>query len=271
MLMQTASQRVLAIPELLSLIFSFLAHSDLPPITKDEENPEQSSFSLPTCTCSCTQCHSEQYLVKNDLLPPTGQLSLPSPFAIPAELKKTRKGRTDSDEEDDPTELAICHCRLPVHHQLTNLFTASKPRRKTPYRPNKPSYNLNNALVCKTWSPIALDVLWRVVDRPERLFALLDGAWGQKLKSDAFGNSKRLEQLRGLYRDEKGPGRMPLWWKPGVQAFLGLARDEEDDAGESSEDEPEYITHNPNRTIRKREYELFVSSRVVISIFAHLL
>lgn len=33
--------------------------------------------------------------------------------------------------------------------------------------------NLNNALVCRAWSEIALDTLWREVDDLHRLFNLL--------------------------------------------------------------------------------------------------
>jgi len=35
------------------------------------------------------------------------------------------------------------------------------------------SYNLNNSLVCRSWSEVALDVLWRYVGDLQRLFNIL--------------------------------------------------------------------------------------------------
>lgn len=238
-----ASQRVLAIPELLSLIFGFLSHSDISPTTEEEEDAPDTNAS---CYCPCTQCLTDDYVAGTDA---TGVISLPSPFSIPT----VRTDGTPSKDESEPAML--CHCQLPVHRQLSSLFDKKGRRTKTS-EPNRPSFNFVNALVCRQWSPIALDALWRVVDRPERLFSFLDGSWGTKPTDSRV--SDKLRGLKGLYRAERGFGRMPDWWEPGVKEFLDLPDDEDDDEEDDESDAGSSDDEDSKpRTVRRREYELY--------------
>jgi hypothetical protein len=164
----------------------------------------------------------------------------------------------EAEAEQDGTNKTTCHCLLPTHRQLSSLFKSSlfsaRASLMWDLELNRPSYNFNNALVCKTWSSVALDVLWRAVDRPERLFALLDGAWGSKLIEPS---SYELRKLRGLCLEERGKGRVVGWWKPGVKAFLELHGDHDDEGGQSAERPPDAQPTKPKR-VRRREYELYV-------------
>lgn len=250
----SATQRVLTSPELLSLIFGFLAHTDVASSEGDWGDAEVSPFQRSECSCPCTQCLKEPARVDA-----TAVLSLPSPFEIPLKERSRKRGDEKEANGDDLRPLS-CHCQIPTQSQLTPLFAKSSKPRKT-LGANRPSYNLANALVCKQWSTVALDALWRVVDRPERLFALLDGSWGTKQPPKASDTSDRLKGLRGLHRSEWGEGRMPTWWEPGVLAFLNIKDDDDSDfeGGDEGDADTSEREETPAYTIRRREYELYVS------------
>ena len=109
-------------------------------------------------------------------------------------------------------------------------------------------------------------MLWRVVDCPERLFALLDRAWGSKLIEPS---SYKLRKLRGLCLEERGKGRVPGWWKPSVKAFLELHDDDDKEGEESSERVSDAQQTGPKR-VRRREYELYVCPSSHFQAFAIL-
>jgi hypothetical protein len=240
-----ASQRVARIPELLSLIFSYLDHSQVGLHDHEHEDLEVAVFPS-YCACSCDQCSPEDDLFKSGL----GYASFPSPFHIPLVQDDNRgKKRTKRDEDEGRKNAIGCHCGLQTQ-PLSNLFNTKPLRLTAPTGPNRPSYNLANALVCRLWSPIALDVLWRVVDRPEHLFALLDGGWGSKRPPSS---------LSGLRSSGQGPGRIPESWKPGVKTFLGLLDDDaSDDEDEDSDQDTD--SDDDGHRVRRRQYELFVRS-----------
>ena len=171
-----ASQRVARIPELLSLIFSHLDHSQVGLHDREHEDLEVAAFPS-YCACSCDQCCLDDDLFKSGF----GYPSFPSPFHVPlVQGGDPRKRRTKIGEDDERKNVIGCHCEFRAHQPLSNLFNPRPLKTTPPTGPNKPSYNLADALVRRLWSTIALDVLWRVIDHPERLFALLDGAWGSK-------------------------------------------------------------------------------------------
>ncbi|KAH6897738.1 hypothetical protein BKA70DRAFT_748528 [Coprinopsis sp. MPI-PUGE-AT-0042] len=210
----SAAHRVLFVPELLSLIFGHLAHY---------------SQSEP-CLCGCGYVGS----AFGGIWEGVGD-----------------DGQVEGEGQPchQPTEDRPANLTFSLTASSSNgVFTTPGPTKRPPHRTapgpghttkvefkdNKPSYNLNNALVCKTWCGAALDVLWRVVDRPERIFALLDGGVYRGNGEDAkkkFDNQidtqAKQRRIKTLKMVSHGHGRSPPPWGMGLRSFWKLCKAKE--------------------------------------------